>query len=383
MKTFEHRLSALLLDVYEAAANPQHWASFLEHAARELDATKAALHVHYFAPGDTIRTAQGSCAVAVGYDAVSLTDYANYYAPQDLYVQRIRERFPLGMNAGTSAELMTSTEFRSTELYQDYCRPNEVFHNCWSAFEQNEGIAAGLGFIRPENTKPFQAKDVELLKLLNPHLGKAFHLQRILGQVNLQNEALLASVAQLDFGVAAIDSDGKVTNLSAPAKRVLDEKDGLSIRSGRLEALDRMENSKLQELLSGASEAITGSLRALGSTMLISRRSGKRAIQVSVFPFVSNQLFSEDRPQLLVFISDPSAKPVSRAMVLRSLYQLTPVEGRVADLLLEGFDVREVAGRLGITLETGRFNVKRILVKTGTRRQSELIRLMLSLPGQN
>jgi DNA-binding CsgD family transcriptional regulator len=380
MKTFEHRLSALLLDVYEAAANPQHWAAFLENAARELDATKAALHVHYFAPGDTIRTAQGSCAVAVGYDAVSLTDYANYYAAQDLYVQRIRERFPLGMNAGTSDELMTSTEFRGTELYQDYCRPNEVFHNCWSAFEQNEGIAAGLGFIRPENTKAFQAKDVDLLKLLNPHLQKAFHLQRILGQATQQNEALLASVAQLDFGVAAIDRDGKVTNLSAPAKRVLDERDGLSIRAGRLEAEDRKENGDLQELLSGASKAVTGSRSTPCSAMLISRRSGKRALHVSVFPFVSSQLFSEDRPQRLVFISDPSAKPVSRAMVLRSLYRLTPAEARVADLLLEGFDVREIAGLLGITLETGRFHIKRILVKTDTRRQSELMRLMLSLP---
>lgn len=106
---------------------------------------------------------------------------------------------------------------------------------------------------------------------------------------------------------------------------------------------------------------------------------GKRAIQVSVFPFVASQLFSEDRLQLLVFMSAPSAKPVSRAMVLRSLYKLNPAEGRVAGPLLEGFDVRQVTALLGITLETGRFHVKRILGKTGTGRQSELTRLILSL----
>jgi DNA-binding CsgD family transcriptional regulator len=37
---------------------------------------------------------------------------------------------------------------------------------------------------------------------------------------------------------------------------------------------------------------------------------------------------------------------------------------------------------LGITLETARFHLKRVLTKTGARRQSELMRLMLSLPGQ-
>jgi DNA-binding CsgD family transcriptional regulator len=67
---------------------------------------------------------------------------------------------------------------------------------------------------------------------------------------------------------------------------------------------------------------------------------------------------------------------------MRQLYGLTPAEARVANLLLEGLEVREAAERLGITLETARFHLKRVLAKTGTRRQTELLRLMLSLPGQ-
>jgi hypothetical protein len=84
----EQRLSDLLLDVYEAATDPLHWNIFLENIAHELDATKAAMHVHYFSPQDNIRTAEGGCAFAIGYDAASLTAYADYYAAQDLYVQQ-------------------------------------------------------------------------------------------------------------------------------------------------------------------------------------------------------------------------------------------------------------------------------------------------------
>jgi len=36
-----------------------------------------------------------------------------------------------------------------------------------------------------------------------------------------------------------------------------------------------------------------------------------------------------------------------------------------------------------ITFETARFNLKRVLSKTGTCCQAELIRLMLSLPGSS
>jgi len=67
---------------------------------------------------------------------------------------------------------------------------------------------------------------------------------------------------------------------------------------------------------------------------------------------------------------------------MQQLYGLTPTESRLADLLVEGLDVRDAAGRLRITLETTRFHLKRIFAKTGTRRQTELLRLMLSLPGQ-
>ena len=381
MRTFDQRLSDLLLDVYEAAANPKHWATFLENVAREMDATKAALHVHYFAPGNTIQTAQGSCAVAIGYDASALVDYATYYAAQDIYVQRIRERFPLGMQVGTSDDLITSSEYCRTELYQDFSRPNGVFHTCWSAVEQSKSVAAGLGFIRPENTKPFESKDTDLLRLLNPHLNKAFRLQRIIAEATDQNTALLSSVAQLDFGVIAIGIDGRVTNLSVPAKRILDERDGIRVRSGRLEAASRTENSKLQQMLRVAGNSLVDSSQPDGNTMLVSRETAKRPLQVSVFPFVSSLLLTEDRPQMLVVLSDPSAKPVSRAAVLRSLYGLTPTESRLADLLLQGFEVREAADRLGTTLETARFHLKRVLAKTGARRQVELVRLMLSLPG--
>jgi len=68
---------------------------------------------------------------------------------------------------------------------------------------------------------------------------------------------------------------------------------------------------------------------------------------------------------------------------MRQLYGLTPTEARLADLLMEGLEVREIAERAGTTLETARVHLKRVLSKTGARRQMELVRLMLSLPGDS
>jgi DNA-binding CsgD family transcriptional regulator len=120
-------------------------------------------------------------------------------------------------------------------------------------------------------------------------------------------------------------------------------------------------------------------------TLLLSRPSGKKQLQVVVFPFTSTYgaaPLGEDRPKVLVVLSDPTSKRLSRGAVLRSLYGLTPTESRLADFMLQACEVRETAEQMRITPGTARFHLKRVLAKTGTRRQSELMRLMLSLPGE-
>jgi DNA-binding CsgD family transcriptional regulator len=142
------------------------------------------------------------------------------------------------------------------------------------------------------------------------------------------------------------------------------------------------EDLGLQVMLTSAYELWDNPHHPPSSAMLVSRKSGNKPLQIVVYPFVSSGVLTEDCPHVLIFISDPGSKPGSRAGVLRSLYRLTPTESRLADLLLQGLEVREAADQLRTTLETTRFHLKRVLAKTCTRRQTELMRLMLSLPGQ-
>ena len=381
MRPFEQRLSDLLLDVYEAAANPHHWQILLQRIATEMEATKASIHVHAFSGQSWATHTAGNRVHRVGYDESAASAYANYYAVRDPYIQRIRQRFPRD-GSGTSADLLTTTELRRTEFYSDYGRTNDIFFLGWTIIEQNERFGSGLSLIRPEDATQFTSEQVDLLKLLNPHLGKAFRLQRLLERAEDNNKALLTSIAQFDFGVIALDGDGRITNLSAPASHLLEQQDGIRIQASRLEATYPAENRKLQEMLVFANQVCEHPYQPNGNTLLLSRKSGKKPLQLVAFPFVSNGSLVDDRPQVLVFLSDPSSKPASRAAVLRALYGLSPTESRLADLLLQGFEVREAADHLRTTLETARFHLKRVLAKTGSRRQTELMRLMLSLPGQ-
>ena len=62
--------------------------------------------------------------------------------------------------------------------------------------------------------------------------------------------------------------------------------------------------------------------------------------------FRGPMLFGMPTIAALVCISDPERAPLSRSAVLRALYGLTPAEGRVADTLAQGFEIRKAADRL-------------------------------------
>ena len=58
-------------------------------------------------------------------------------------------------------------------------------------------------------------------------------------------------------------------------------------------------------------------------------------------------------------------------------YGLTPAEKKLLNELLAGCSLKEAAGRLNIARVTSRNRLARIMAKTDTHRQGELIRLML------
>ncbi len=74
---------------------------------------------------------------------------------------------------------------------------------------------------------------------------------------------------------------------------------------------------------------------------------------------------------------------VLRDDVLREHYGLTSAETEVANGLLTGFALKEIAALRKVTVGTVRDQIKSILAKTGTGKQAELVTLLMKLPKLN
>jgi DNA-binding CsgD family transcriptional regulator len=66
--------------------------------------------------------------------------------------------------------------------------------------------------------------------------------------------------------------------------------------------------------------------------------------------------------------------------MLWNLYGLTAAEIFMAERLMNGDRPQQAAAALGIEVSTAPFHLGALFRKTDTRRQAELVRLLLSLP---
>jgi DNA-binding CsgD family transcriptional regulator len=182
--------------------------------------------------------------------------------------------------------------------------------------------------------------------------------------------AATAALDQLDQGVALIDRVCRVSFANQQAQAICGETDGLALEGDRLVATSSPAAASLNSALKGAiSEGKTSSLR-------LERSPGRRPLSLQITPLRSG-FEGPDGDGAMVLISDSHQRAIPPKERLMTLYRLTPAEAGVAQLLLRGRDLATVAVDLDISVETVRTHVRRILGKTGARRQSDLMLLLL------
>jgi len=214
------------------------------------------------------------------------------------------------------------------------------------------------------------AADRALLSELAPFLPKAARLhERLLGA-----GALTSVLDRLVLGVVLLDDRGHVSYANRSAAELLGVEPGLSefspgsTRDARTEALYR---------------GITPGGPDEGESALYRHPADGRPLQLleTDLDWSNEHGMAARRFRRALFIGDPKhgGDPTEK---MDRLYGLTPSEAKLAWLLVGDFPLAEAASQLGITLSTARTVLKRILAKTGARRQASLVRLLLSGPGQ-
>lgn len=258
-------------------------------------------------------------------------------------------------------------------------------HAAVICLQRSSDLGAFLCVRRSEGQGPFSRGEVRMLARLAPH---AMISAKTAARWDEQRSALnriQAALDQIGWGVVIADPSGRMLTANAVAREILDARDGLSLEAGRLSAWRPVDTRRVTDLLRRVTSVGSTWTQEIAEVVEVARPSVRRPLALIVAPLshASDRRLGADTPSALVFITDPESDGPSPASLLRELYDLTTAEARVASSLAAGLTVSQIARTHSKSVNTVRVQVRALLAKTGTCRQSEFIRLLSRLPTMN
>jgi DNA-binding CsgD family transcriptional regulator len=238
-------------------------------------------------------------------------------------------------------------------------------------------VQAGVALHRTRKAGRYEPRDIEVFSALYRHLERALAIGFRLGSLGTMQRCTTELMDRNPAAVLLLDARKHVVYANRAAEALCSAGDGIRLSANGIVVLSRNDNDKMQTLIGEAlsREPLPGS----GGSLRVARPSGKRAYAVLVSPLSTRYAaLSALRPAVCIVIADPDAKNPLSARCLQASFGLTEAEARMAALLAAGENLRVTATRLGITYGTARARLAEIFQKTETRRQGELVKVLLA-----
>ena len=367
------QLGGALLDcLYEAPLEPKGWASFVRTLECSLDGSVAMLCMP--TPSNEVP----GWLVAPSLDLEFVESYAQTWFRSDPW---LREANALSVGDVIVREGWVGGEpLIETSFYREWMQPQGLLP------DPLLGGVVDRDAHRPSSLiRVFQRSDTRpgklapgLLRALMPHLRRALRMHFASVRLAAERDALATAAERLPLGLILIDRRYRVHVTNRCAERLLAQRDGIVLDRDGLHATRPEDEARLRRVLADAFEG-TQRLEA-GGALLLERSAGRRPLRASVSRVPSGGRDGSEAALAVVFVSDPEAEVELPADVLSRFHALTGAESALVRELANGRSLREAAGRLKITEGTARQRLVQVFEKTGTGRQSALVRLVLTGP---
>jgi DNA-binding CsgD family transcriptional regulator len=369
----DEQLIALIDLIYEAALDIDLWPNVLEKIAD----TTGTVHA-WIASAD--RQANVVTAIAPRVDPTLLTLWSDCWALRDPFFTQAMLR-PCG-EIYTLDDLISREEFTATAVFKEVWQPaNYSLATAGSNLVAEEKFCTLLAISNTPGQDYLRDEQLRLFKIISQHVARSVRMSGQLWKLDLTNLAAEEQFEQLPYSAMLVDVWGRVVLANAAAKQMLDARDGIVLHNGRLMVPSAPD--ALQELIASCVRAAP-ELGGPGGEVVMPRNFPLSPVNVTVAPLRSHARLTDapwigfGPPVAVVSVRDPDFDRHRREENLRHRFGLTNAEAALATEIVKGDGRRAAAQRCGITDSTAKSHLAHIFEETGTRRQAELIRLLLS-----
>lgn len=371
----EDEVLDLVARIYDAALDPEAWPQVMADIRRLFDGAGVLLF------GTDSRTNSLTGVIQDNMPSDGMAEYDQHYLFIDPRV-RFTKTFP-DKKVAHDYLFTSDDEIRRNEYY-DWLARHGFRYFMGTRIQVTDELAARFAIqFSPRQQDSVNSDSIRLLELLLPHVERALQVNQRLNVVETSLAALMELSQSLPQGVILLSKQREVFYMNEPAEELLRQRDGLTLRRRRIAALRASENDRLNACVNAAYRMHDQILSNFDGLLEISRPTGKRNLTLIVVPVRSRTLVTHSSERVvMILINNPSEFETLPAEELKRVHGLTAAEARLAAALLRGLSLRAYATEARITENTARWQLKQILSKTGTHRQSDLIRLILTGPAR-
>ncbi|TRW89512.1 helix-turn-helix transcriptional regulator [Candidatus Methylobacter oryzae] len=366
----ESQYDHLIGTIYDAAFMPELWPAFLEQLSDVLQSRGTALYlVDFVSRSSTCCSDEISFVQTVWIDPDAGASYDRYYSKTNVWFENSSD-LPEGKLI-TTDRLFPARELIKTEWYNDWLKPQGYFHAMIGHLLKQDMLAVRLSIFRSKQ-QPFSAGETALFARLVPHLRRSCTIHKRFSEIKGALATNADILNRLPVGLILFDKGGQAVFINDIAETLSRCADGLSLNAaGRCLGANNHETRTLRQLIGDAADQ--GQSHALS----LHRRRSNRPLSAIVVSLQKQSLFfAGSEPAVALFISDPDRPLEISDKLLMQCFDLSPAEAKLAAALLGGQTPSDYAKTRGISSNTVKTQLKQVLAKTGTHRQSELIQLL-------
>ncbi len=369
------RFSDLIGDIYDCVIAPERWTEVLDKICAEFGFATGALSAA------SLTNMKAVVNAVSGSDLIQMTQNAIGYGPDIIELwggaERIQQ-YPLGEPI-VQSQAVRQDIISGNRYYREWALPKGLFDAVAVGLVRDRTMIGNAIFSQHESAGPIDDGQVRGLRLLAPHIRRAVTISNLFNMATVEAATFSATVEALTVGVVLVDEDAKIVHTNAAATTMLADGETILARHGRIAVQSAATTTTLHSAIAQAAkdEAALGQ-KGIGIPIL--RPSGDPLV-IHVLPLRRGQMRAGliQRAAAALFVASASGPPQMSHVALDQLYDLTPAEIRIFELICEGHTRDAISGLLGVSVATVKSHLLHVFEKTGCRRQVDLVRLAKSL----
>ena len=347
--------------IYECSVVPELWPDVLDELAKLTDSIGGMLF---------------SARKAVNWTATeSVFDAFDTYVKDGWFEKCPRRTCMMGKSEPTffvEQDFFSEEELAKNPFYRDFFHPRNLGWSAGTLLQMPTGDNIVFSIERHLEQGPIERNHVDRLNELRPHLLRSAFVSTRLGLQRAQG----ASETLSKFGMPALvlDAQGKFVEANERAQSISDH-----VKFNDVGRHVSFSDRRAGAFLTSALETLDRVVSTDSLSFPVRNQDGNAIFVGHVMPIklAAHDIFANSYA-LLFFTPLDQNRPPSTAL-MRSLFDMTMAETRIAKGLMKGQTLKEIAADGSVSIATVRSQFSSVLEKTGCSRQAELVGLLANI----